>query len=333
MKDAGQKELVSITIPAYNNPDYTRKTLKSIVSQHYRPLEIILSDDQSPDSLEPLVAEFKEYQGDLFRITYFRQPSNLGMCDNFTFAVNQATGKYLIPMSHDNWFTDKSFITNAVEILETKPECHMCVANSVYENSKIKMLNLLTVSDTKNGWRILEGDEFIRMWRRGGIGWTQAFVIDNQIAHLHSAFEEPFRVSGSTARQLDIADDNLWAFVFVLSSAGSVALTEKVVCKVGTPKNSYSRSNVKWKKTRSKLKFIILYNIYKANLKGKHAHAVQAMAKKQAFEYLDRIFSVKIMQYYNYSFDIILLMGLSIIKKFLKKRKKKRMRTKSSHWN
>jgi glycosyltransferase involved in cell wall biosynthesis len=322
METGFKKEIVSVVIPAYNNPEYTRKTINSIVDQHYRPLEVVLSDDNSPNSLELLVSEFDNFQDAHFRIRYIRQSSNLGMCDNFNFSVNQATGKYLIPMPHDNWFTDKNFISEAVEIMETNSECHMCVANAVYENTNKEMLNLSTFSDSKNGWHILRGDKFIRKWRKGGLGWTQAFVIDNRIAHSLGAFDEPFFVSGYLAKKLNLADDNVFAFVFVLSSIGFVALTGKVVCEVGTPGNSYSRSDVKWKKTRSKVKFIVFYNIYKSNLEGRYAQEVQKMARKQAYQFVGKIFSLKIIRYYNYSFEIILLMGLSIIKKYFKKIRK-----------
>jgi glycosyltransferase involved in cell wall biosynthesis len=322
MKAAYKNEIVSVVIPAYNNPEYTRKTIKSIVDQHYRPLEVVLSDDNSPTSLEPLAAEFKEYQSDHFRIRYFRQPTNLGMCDNFMFTVKQATGKYLIPLAHDNLLIDKNFISEAVEIMETNSECYMCVANAVYENTKKEMLNLPDNIKAKNSWEILEGDIFIRLWRAGGLGWTQAFVLDNQVAHSLGAFDEPFLVSGSLAKKLNLADDNVFAFVFVLSSIGLVALTGKVACEVGTPGDSYSRSDVKWKKTRSKVKFVVFYNIYKSSLEGRYAQEVREMAKKQAFKYIGKIFSFKIIRYYNYSFEIILLMGLSIIKKFFKKIRK-----------
>jgi hypothetical protein len=198
----------------------------------------------------------------------------------------------------------------------------MCVANAVYENTKKEMLDLSTVPDIKNGWGILRGDKFIRKWRKGGMGWTQAFVFDNRIAHSLGAFDEPFFVSGSLAKKLNLADDNVFAFVFVQSSFGSVALTGKVVCEIGTPRNSYSQADLKWKKTRSKVKFIIFYNIYKSNLEGKYAQAVKEMARKQAYEYIGKIFSFKIIQHYNYSFEIIRLMGLSIAKKLLKKIRK-----------
>ncbi len=133
----------------------------------------------------------------------------------------------------------------------------MCLANAVFENSNFKMLTLPNNINAKDCWEILEGDFFIRLFRTGGLGWTQAFVRNTQIAHSLGAFEEPFLVSKSLAKKLNLADDTMWGFVFVLSSIGSVALTGKVVCVVGRPGDSYSQSNKKWLQTRTKVKFIV----------------------------------------------------------------------------
>ena len=46
------KKLVSVVIPAYDNPEYTRKTIESVINQTHRPIEIIISDDKSPNSLK-----------------------------------------------------------------------------------------------------------------------------------------------------------------------------------------------------------------------------------------------------------------------------------------
>ena len=335
MQAVFQKETVSVIIPAYNNPEYTRKTLKSVVEQQYRPIEVIISDDNSPISLEMLAKEFEKFQNDRFKIRYYRQPSNLGMMDNFTFTVRQATGKYLVPLAHDNWFIDKSFISEAVKIMEANPNCNLSVGNAVYENTNLEMLHLPDNIKAKDSWEILEGDIFIRLWRSGGMGWSPAIVLDNRIAHSLGAFDEPFLVNGALAKKLDLADDNVFAFVFVLSSIGSVALTGKAICEVGTPANAYSRSG-QWKKTRGKVKFIIFYNIYKADLTEKSARAVKEMAKKQAVEQAVRanIFDLKIMRHYNFSIEIIYLMSLSLLKgprRFLKKlRKRKKHRVKNA---
>ena len=327
MQTIFQKETASVVIPAYNNPEYTRKTLKSVVEQQYRPIEVIISDDYSPISLEMMVKEFEKFQNDRFKIKYYRQPSNLGMMDNFTFTVRQATGKYLVPLAHDNWFIDRDFISEAVKKMEANPNCNMSIGNAVYENTNLEMMKLPDNIKAKDSWEILEGETFIRLWRSGGMGWSPVIVLDNQIAHSLGALDEPFIVNRALAQKLNLADDNVFAFVFVLSSVGSVALTGKVICEVGTPESAYSRFD-RWRKTRAKVKFILFYNIYKANLTGRSAQTVKEMAKKQAFEQAVRanMFDLKIMRYYNFSTEVIYLMILSLLKaprRFRKKLKKK----------
>ena len=317
MQKNDQQETVSVVIAAYNNPEYTRKTLNSIVEQNYRPIEVILSDDNSPRSLETLAAEFDKVQDAQLRFRYYRQATNLGVSDHFTFVVNQATGRYLVPMSHDNWFTDPNFIAEAVALLKDNADCYLCVANCVFEDSQKELLSVPDDLQARDGWKILEGERFIRLWRSGGLGWTQAYLLDTRMAHSLKAFEEPYLVNRALARKLDLADDTLWGFVSVLSAIGSVALTGKVVCVAGQPADSYSQSSGKWLKTRTKVKFIILYNISRADLTGTSALAVKATAKKQALEEAlsKNIFDLKIIRHYDFSLEVIYLLSAYMRKK------------------
>ena len=320
MQKRYQMETVSVVIGAYNNPEYTRKTLKSIVEQNYRPLEVILSDDNSPTSLETLAAEFAAYQDAQLTFRYYRQSSNLGMSENYVFGVNQATGKYLIPMSHDNWFTDPNFISEAVEVMQNNANCYLCLANCIFEKSKKMMLTLPDQIPASDSWELLGGDRFIRLWRTGGLGWTQIIVLDTQMVHALKAFDEPYQVNKSLARKLNLADDNLLGFVFVLSAMGSVALTGKVVCEVGQPADSYSRSSKQWLKTRAKVKFVILYNIYKADLAGKFAATAKATAKQQAYiqAMVENIFDLRVIRHYHFKFEVIWLLSTYMRKKLIR---------------
>ena len=72
-----EKNLVSVVIPAYDKPDYTRKTIQSIINQSHRPIEIILSDDNSPNSLKVLVDEKRNECGPDLEIKYYRQKKTL----------------------------------------------------------------------------------------------------------------------------------------------------------------------------------------------------------------------------------------------------------------
>jgi hypothetical protein len=235
--------------------------------------------------------------------------------ENFRFAVGQANGKYLVPLPHDNRFIDRSFFADAVKIMSGHSDCHLCYGNAVYENSERRALNIPEAIKFRDGWSLLEGKDFIRSYRRGGMDWSQAMVLDHEMALSLGAYDEPFVVNGAVSRRLGIAQDDVFSYVFLLSGVGAVALCEKPVCEIGTPPESYSRSNRSWKDTKEKVKFVIFYNISRADLKGKYAFQVKKMAFKQALYYADCIFDSRIADYYHWQFGIILLMGFSLLKK------------------
>ncbi|HSV92820.1 MAG TPA: glycosyltransferase family 2 protein [Desulfobacterales bacterium] len=309
-----RKDLVSIVIPAYNQPDYLRRALQSALEQRYRPLEVIVSDDSSPRPLEGVVREFAEAETEGFQIRFHRQAGNLGVMDNFRFTVGQARGKYLVPFAHDNWFTDPGFIADAVRVMESREGCHLCLANSVFENSDRRMLEFPDALSTEGDWTVLPGDEFIRLYRRGGLDWTQAIVLDHERALSLGAYDEPFMVNAPLARRLNSGEDNVCSYVFILSAVGSVAVSARCVCEIGTPAESYSRSDPSWIRTKKKVKFVVFYNLYRAKLTGPHASAVKRMAYRQALDYVDHMRDARILRYYGYDPGVLLLAALSLLR-------------------
>ncbi len=306
---------VSVVIPAYNQPGYLRRALQSTIEQTHRPLEIIISDDASPTPLEPVVREFAREPIDQLSIKFFSQPQNLGVMDNFLFALRQATGRYLVPFAHDNRFIDRKFLAEAVDIMQPRPDCHLCFANAVFENSSREMLSAPERLAAGDSWVVMPGDEFIRKYRRGGLDWSQAVVIDHALASSLKAYEDPFMINRALAQRLGVAEDNVYAYLFLLSAVGSVAFSRKLVCEIGTPAESYSRSNPTWNRTKKRVKFLIFFNLYLADIKGPHAAAVTKMALKQAIEYVDDICDFKIAAYYRYHPVFLMLVILSVLRR------------------
>lgn len=310
-----ERPLVSIIIPAYNKPDYTRKTLQSIVEQEYRPIELIFSDDCSPTSLEPLVEEFKCFENDLFSIRFYRQKSNLGVMGNTTFVFEQGTGKYMVPMAHDDWLIDKRFLVEAVEIMETNARCYICVGNAEIEKTNgRKMIKLPNSIDAKDKWVIIGGDVFCNMWGlqgwSGSMGWSTAIVLNLPVARSLGAFHYPFMVGETLAKKLAILPDDGFSYLFVLSSIGSVAITEKVVSVHGMPEDSYGKSEG-WSKVANETMFVIFYNIYQAKLDGQYAQSIKKRSKKFVLQASVKRINPKIIRYYNYKPEVIFLMLLS----------------------
>lgn len=111
--------LVSIGIPTYNRANsYLRCALKCAVSQTYKNIEIIVSDNCSPDDTESLVKKFNDP-----RIRYYRQKENIGPVNNRKFCLEQARGEYFLMLLDDDLIDDDFVSTcmNAVRDHDGEP--------------------------------------------------------------------------------------------------------------------------------------------------------------------------------------------------------------------
>lgn len=125
--------LVSVGIPTYNRPEELRRTLEGIVSQTYQNLEIIVSDNATPDDLvTAIVHKFMESDS---RIHYFRQPENFGAIFNFQFVLDKANGEYFMWAADDD-YRELDFVERLIEQLSLNPESVIafCDFEAVDEN-------------------------------------------------------------------------------------------------------------------------------------------------------------------------------------------------------
>lgn len=63
----------SVVITTYNRPDYLELSLRSVLTQHVQPKEIIIVDDNSSKSYKEVLAKFDDV-----KIRYLKQPSSGG---------------------------------------------------------------------------------------------------------------------------------------------------------------------------------------------------------------------------------------------------------------
>jgi glycosyltransferase involved in cell wall biosynthesis len=117
--------LVSVGIPTYNRPDGLRRTLEYITGQTYRNLEIIISNNCSPD---PAVDEvIKSFINDS-RIKYFKQPKNFGPTSNFRFVLEKSSGEYFMWASDDDgWHSE--YVERLLSLLLEDSSCSVAFSN------------------------------------------------------------------------------------------------------------------------------------------------------------------------------------------------------------
>ena len=93
---------LSICIPAYNRAEYLPALLDSILTQNYSNVEIVISEDNSPQRLQlaQIVQEYRLRGVDC--ICYFENEKTLGFDGNLRTLFARATGDYCVMFGNDD---------------------------------------------------------------------------------------------------------------------------------------------------------------------------------------------------------------------------------------
>ena len=144
--------LVTIAIPTYNRADgYLKQALRSAVSQTYQNIEIVVSDNCSPDNTKAMVENYADP-----RIRYFRQAQGLKPNDNFNFCLKEAKGSYFL-LLHDDDMIDKDFVEICLKTADYSTDIGIIRAGTRMIDSSGKEL-----SEQQNLCGGLSTDEFIK---------------------------------------------------------------------------------------------------------------------------------------------------------------------------
>lgn len=96
------RPLISFLVVAYNQESFVREAVAGALAQTYSPLEIILSDDCSPDRTFDIMAEMTAaYQGP-HQIVLNRNPVNLGLARHVDKVCELARGDLLVAAAGDD---------------------------------------------------------------------------------------------------------------------------------------------------------------------------------------------------------------------------------------
>lgn len=97
--------VVSVALTTYNQKDLSLKALRSMFSQDYPNLEVIISDDSSTDGTFEAVKECcEQYARDngRFRIALNRNEKNIGITKNYELAFGLTSGELIVTAGGDD---------------------------------------------------------------------------------------------------------------------------------------------------------------------------------------------------------------------------------------
>lgn len=123
--ECSQKEeapLVSVIVAVYNGAEFVEDTLRSVMEQSYHNLQIIVVDDASTDQSRSVIDRLA---GQDQRIERLYLKENRNMCGATNAGYQQARGKYIAPLGHDDIWKEQK-LEKQVQFMEMNPSYGAC---------------------------------------------------------------------------------------------------------------------------------------------------------------------------------------------------------------
>jgi glycosyltransferase involved in cell wall biosynthesis len=90
---------VSVVITSYNYGRYIGDAIRSVITQSYRDLDVLVCDNGSTDDTAAVVASF----GYDARVRFERNPTNLGIVGNHNRGIERTSGEFVLFLSADDF--------------------------------------------------------------------------------------------------------------------------------------------------------------------------------------------------------------------------------------
>lgn len=111
----GRQARVSVVLPVRNGLPYLADAVSSILTQTYADLELVVSDNNSTDGTDRLLASLADP-----RLRVVRPPRPLSVADSHRFAIEQTSGELVGMMGADD-IAEPDKIAKQVAILDADP--------------------------------------------------------------------------------------------------------------------------------------------------------------------------------------------------------------------
>ena len=163
LREEREEPLVSVVVSVYNAEKVLDATLKSVLNQTYRNIEIIVVDDASTDSSRERILAYKDT-----RIKPIFLEKNRHVCYAGNVGFQNAAGKYIALIGHDDmWRADK--LEKQVSFLEEHPSYGVC-------------FTWTNIVDDQGNTANTENYSFYRTFNADNLGakrWSRKLIVEN----------------------------------------------------------------------------------------------------------------------------------------------------------
>jgi len=210
--------LVSVVIPTYNQPNFLRQAINSVLKQTHKNFELLIVDDCSTDNTADVVHSYKDT-----RIQYIKTEKNLRPPGSWNFGAKKAKGDFISVLPHDDiWHSN--FLEEMINQFKVNPniafaQCNFNVINKntviVQAHSDIKEISF------SKGVDALE-------WQLKHLRCNPAALLFNLSKIKEAGFWRE-----------DYWDD--WAIIIKLAYRYGFSYTQSIYCSVRNHDNNLSK--------------------------------------------------------------------------------------------
>lgn len=142
---------VSVCMITYGHEKYIREAIEGVLMQECKfEVELIVANDCSPDSTDAVVKDIIKNHPRGNWIRYFNQEENLGIGDNFKFALQECTGEYISICEGDDFWINPKKLQIQVDFLDQNQDYIIHSGNAIFKSSNPKTNEKTVFNLTKN---------------------------------------------------------------------------------------------------------------------------------------------------------------------------------------
>ncbi|MEO9483761.1 MAG: glycosyltransferase [Ekhidna sp.] len=125
-----QLPLVSVVCLCHNHLSYLREAIRSVLTQSYPTVELIVVDDGSTDGSKEMIKAFIKNKN----IQYIDIPSPIGNCAAFNLGFKKTKGDYIIDLAADDLLFPERILKGVNTFLNSNAGVTFCDVLNVDEN-------------------------------------------------------------------------------------------------------------------------------------------------------------------------------------------------------
>ena len=235
---------ISVIIPTYNRGNIISNSIKSVLNQTYKNLEIIIVDDGSTDNTKEEVDKIGDE-----KIRYIKLEKNLGGSNARNIGIKNSKGRYISFQDSDDIFYPDKLEKQIKNIINKNSNLDFCKIN-VIQNSTYSYY-IPNILQEKS---VLEGNIFDELTSKGNFISTQAIVVRKK-------FIEKYLFDPKMPRLQD------YDVILRMIPKVKISYTNEVLVDLHLQNDSLTRSPIKLKQAI----YMLLKKRYNLNSKQKKA--------------------------------------------------------------